>query len=314
MTSPASPSRYARTLADWWRALPLETRAQLKLCALAIAVITLAFAKPLAVLVKYAVKSELHSHILLIPFVSAYLLATRRERLATGCERSPGWTAGFIALGAAALAYRWTSTSLSRGDEHTWMALGYVCFVVAAGFAFLGRRWMTSAVFPASFLIFMVPLPHFLVDSLETASKLASAEVAHWFFELSGTPNFREGTVFQLPTITIEVAQECSGIRSSFVLLITGILAAELFLKSTWRRLVLVLLVIPLGIVRNGFRILVIGMLCVHVGPHMIDSIIHHRGGPLFFVLSVMVLTAVLWWLRRSEIRSLQSRSQGESH
>jgi len=59
--------------------------------------------------------------------------------------------------------------------------------------------------------------------------------------------------------------------------------------------------VIPLGIVRNAFRILVIGLLCVHVGPHMIDSLIHRRGGPFFFVLSLVPLFLLLWWLRRRE-------------
>ena len=40
--------------------------------------------------------------------------------------------------------------------------------------------------------------------------------------------------------------------------------------------------VIPLGILRNGFRIFVIGMLCVHIGPYMINSKIHRQGGPSF--------------------------------
>jgi exosortase/archaeosortase family protein len=72
-------------------------------------------------------------------------------------------------------------------------------------------------------------------------------------------------------------------------------------LTSSWRRIVLVALVFPLAIVRNGFRILVIGLLCVHVGPHMIDSPIHHQGGPLFFALSLIPFFLLVWWLRRTE-------------
>ena len=113
----------------------------------------------------------------------------------------------------------------------------------------------------------------------------------------------RDGTIFQLPGIVIEVAQECSGIRSSWVLFITSILASYLFLQSPWRRVLLVAFVIPLGIARNGFRILVIGLLCVHVGPQMINSVIHRQGGPLFFALSLIPLFLLLWWLRRAERR-----------
>ena len=61
--------------------------------------------------------------------------------------------------------------------------------------------------------------------------------------------------------------------------------------------------VIPLGILRNGFRVFVIGQLCVHIGPYMINSRIHHQGGPLFFALSLVPLFLLLLWLRRRERR-----------
>jgi exosortase/archaeosortase family protein len=87
------------------------------------------------------------------------------------------------------------------------------------------------------------------------------------------------------------------------VLFITSVLASNLFLQTTWRRIALVAFVIPLAIVRNGFRILVIGLLCVHVGPHMADSFIHQRGGPIFFALSLIPLSFLLFWLRRHDKR-----------
>ena len=127
-------------------------------------------------------------------------------------------------------------------------------------------------MFPLFFLAFMIPLPEAAVDFLENASKEASAEVANWLFLISGTPVLRTGTVFQLPGITIEVAKECSGIRSSLVLVITSLLAANMFLRTTWRRALLVGAVIPLGLLRNGLRILVISLLCVHIGPQMIQQ------------------------------------------
>ena len=67
------------------------------------------------------------------------------------------------------------------------------------------------------------------------------------------------------------------------------------------RRLVLVAFVIPLGLLRNGFRVCVIGLLCVKFGPQMINSPIHHHGGPLFFALSLIPLFLLLWWLRSGE-------------
>ena len=87
-------------------------------------------------------------------------------------------------------------------------------------------------------------------------------------------------------------------------LFITSILAANLFLRTPGRRFALVAFVIPLAILRNGFRILVIGLLCVHLGPQMIHSPIHKRGGPLFLVLSLIPFFLVLWLLRRRDVRT----------
>ena len=263
------------------------------------------FSKQLFSLAVYAAGQDLHSHILLIPFVSAYLIYIRRDALPRDYTFSVGWALIPLIAGAISLAAAWTpdvfGRPLSQNDYLGLMALSFVCFVAAGGFFFLGRKWMAAAAFPFAFLIFMVPMPDRVADFLETASKLASADAASMFFNISGTPVLRDGVFFHLSNITLEVAQECSGIRSSWVLLITSLLAANMFLKKPWRRTVLVAAVIPLGILRNGLRIVFIGLLCVHGGPEMINSIFHRRGGPPFFVLSLIPLFFLLWWLRRGE-------------
>jgi exosortase/archaeosortase family protein len=83
------------------------------------------------------------------------------------------------------------------------------------------------------------------------------------------------------------------------VLFVVGLVASNMFLKATWARVVLVAFIVPLAIVRNSVRILTVGLLCVHIGPHMINSYIHRRGGPIFFALSLVPLFALLLFLKR---------------
>jgi len=273
-------------------------------------VLLAAFGQPLLALMNYVAASELFSYILLVPFVSAYLLYLRRDQLPKNYVIDLPLAIVFLAVGFGVLMLRYCldfARPAPAGNLYLVLStISFLCCLAAGGFFFFGRGWMRAAAFPLAYLIFMVPMPNAMADALETASKYASADVANILFHLSGTPFLRAGPVFQLPNITIEVTQECSGIRSSWVLLMTSIVAGNLFLKTPWRRLALVALVIPLAILRNGFRILVIGLLCVNVGPQMIHSLIHRRGGPLFFMLSLIPFFLVLWLLRKGDVRTRQ--------
>jgi exosortase C (VPDSG-CTERM-specific) len=275
-------------------------------------VLAAVFGHSLLTLINYAATSQLYSYILLIPFVSAYLLYIRRDQLPKKYFVELPLAIVSIAIGLGILIFTYWLDFAGRApainDRLTLLTLSFLCCLATGGFFFFGRAWMQAAAFPLAYLIFMVPMPDAMADALETASKYASAEVANVLFHLSGTPFLRVGPIFQLPNITIEVAQECSGIRSSWVFFITSILAANLFLNATWRRFALVVFVIPIAILRNGFRILVIGILCVNVGPQMIHSIIHRRGGPVFFMLALIPFFVVLWWLRRGDEQTRHSK------
>ena len=311
MSLPNTESPTAEDMIDQPRA-PVSINKRFLGWCLYLVILCGAFALPLSAFVTYARHSDVHSYVLLIPFVTAYLIYIRWKQLSRELSSAWGYALLLAAIGTGALFASLHFTKLGQNDYMTLIAVSFVCFVIAGTFLFLGSKWARSAMFPLFFLAFMIPLPEAAVDFLENASKEASAEVANWLFLISGTPVLRAGAVFQLPGITIEVAKECSGIRSSLVLVITSLLAANMFLHTTWRRALLVCAVIPLGLLRNGLRILVISLLCVHIGPHMIHSVIHRRGGPVFFVASLVPLFVVLWWLRRGDV-AVQKRRAPEN-
>ncbi|HZZ18195.1 MAG TPA: archaeosortase/exosortase family protein, partial [Opitutaceae bacterium] len=157
-------------------------------------------------------------------------------------------------------------------------------------------------------LILLVPLPVGVRAWMESSLQHWSAQTAVVMLDLAGTPVFNTGNSLQLSDISLQVAPECSGIHSSVALFITSLVAGQLFLRSNWKRTVLSAAVIPLGILRNGFRVFTIGELCVHIGPEMIDSKIHHQGGPLFFALSLVPFLLLLYFLIRSEKRARQPK------
>ena len=280
--------------------------------------LSLLFGQKLFSLFATALDSELNSYIVLVPLTAAYLFFINRKRLRQSYTPAIGRAAAALIPGLAivilGLARNSILSGFSQNDQLAAWTFSYVCLIWSGGFAFLGGKWMAAAAFPIGFLLFLVPLPGIAVDYLETGLTLASTEAASLFFTISGTPFVRAGTVFQLPGFTIRVAQECSGIKSSWILFITSLIAGYLFLTTPWRKILLAGAVIPLGILRNGFRIMVIGLLCVHVNPQIIDSPLHHRGGPIFFVLSLVPLWLLLVLLRRQDQKAAAKTGEGGAY
>ncbi len=275
---------------------------------LATGALVIAFALPLYHLVRFALREDLYSHIVLIPFVSLYLVWVRRKALPPASAPARPWAVLLLAAGAAVIAGRiglaLAGTALAAEDSLAFTTLSFVLFFAGICCWFIGRQTLRAVLFPLAFLIFMVPLPSAVQDALETFLQHGSAEVAYGIFSLSGMPVLRNGLVFQLPGFSLEVAPQCSGIHSTLALFITSVLAGHLFLRTRWKQATLALAVIPLALLRNGFRIFVVGTLCVRIGPEMIDSYIHRHGGPIFFVLSLIPFVLVLLWLAKSDQRA----------
>ena len=128
---------------------------------------------------------------------------------------------------------------------------------------------------------------------------------------LQRVPFLREGFIFHLPGMSIEVAKECSSIRSSLALFITGIVAGHLFLKGGWKKVILALSVFPITVLKNGIRITTLSLLGVYVDKKFItQSLLHTSGGYFFYIPALVLLGIVLWVLRKREKR-IEGRERG---
>jgi exosortase len=246
---------------------------------------------------------EHYSHVVLIPLISAVLVYLDRGAIFARVAYAPGW-GGVLMLAGVALS--WIARSGPVTDpEQIFVSLAMLGLVLLCAGAFLlcyGMDALKAAAFPVAFLLFMVPLPPFLLHSTIVSLQKASTEVTYVLFKVVGVPVYREGFFFWLPGLAIEVAEECSGIRSFLALTITGVLAGHLLLRTGWARGTLALAMLPIAIVKNAVRIVVLSLLAIHVDKSFITgSVVHSRGGiPLFFV-TLLVVGGVVWLLQRAE-------------
>ncbi|MGH7996190.1 MAG: exosortase/archaeosortase family protein, partial [Opitutaceae bacterium] len=225
---------------------------------------------------------------------------------------------GGILLGAgfAALAADWIFARPGEGGFSSGLSLATLSFVLllwGLGAWFLGRCLMRTHRFCFALLICMVPLPPSWVAAIEYLLQHASSTTAYWLFQLSGLPVFRMGHLdFKLPGITLDVAPECSGIQSTVALFVVSLAAGHLLLRSPKSRVLLSLAVIPFGILRNAVRIVTIGELCVHIGPQMIDSYVHRKGGWIFFLVALIPFIFLAFLLARADRTAPSRHSSAE--
>ena len=272
------------------------------------AVLAVLFSVPLFQWLLFGWRSDTQSYLLLIPPITLYLIYTRKEEIPfeIGGSRAAALSWGTLAaLGVVLYVLSvWKGFPFYQADALTPAIAGLACAVNSLAASCLGPATRSAIRFPLLFLFLATPLTHATLEGLETFLQYASAEVTEWLLLGAGLPHIRDGLIFKLPGITLRVAQECSGVRSTLVLFITSLVGGHLMLRSTVNRVWLVVATWGLGVLRNGFRILVISWLCIEQGPHMINSAIHTRGGPVFFVVSLLPLAGLLWLMVRMESRS----------
>ena len=261
------------------------------------------FYEPLKELTKFSLHSMFYSHIWLIPLVSAFFMFTERKAIFSDLKYSYRGGISLLILGTILyLLGRKLHVQLNQNDYSSLMTFAGIIFLNGAFLLCYGAQAFRAAIFPLFFLIFMVPIPAFLMDRIIHILLIGSAAATDLLFKITGTPYIREGFTFHLPGISIEIAKVCSGIRSSLALIITMVIAGHLFLRTGWKKVVLILAVFPITMFKNGIRIVTISLLATYVDERFLtQSWIHHSGGFLFFIPALVLLGLILWWLKRNE-------------
>ena len=276
------------------------------------------FFGPLKDLTNFSIHSQFYSHIWLIPFVSLYFFFTERKRIFSDVTPSPGpsrmgrgvladysWEAGVPVIIAGAVLFligRNVQGQLNQNDYSSLMTFAAFLFFNGSFLLCYGKHSFRAALFPLFFLIFMIPVPSFIMDKIIHVLLVGSGTSTEILFKLTGIAYIREGFTFHLPGLSIEIADVCSGIRSSIALFITMVIAAQMFLKTHWKKILLLLAIYPITVLKNGVRIVTISLLAIHVDEKFItNSWLHHSGGFVFFIPSLILLGLILWGLKKSE-------------
>jgi exosortase len=249
-----------------------------------------------------AFRNDNYTYILLIAPISAAMVFLEwrsiRSVLALGIVGGSAVLAAAILIALPVLGW---SASIAPDVRLSINMFALVLSWCGAFLLWFGYRAARRALFPLCFAFALVPLPHAVMSEIIVVLQHGSAWSAHLLFAVFNVPVTQDGVFLTIPGLTLQVAQECSSIRSSSMLLVTTIVMAQLLLHSPWQKALLIGIAIPLSIAKNGLRVFSIAMLGTRVDPIYITGRFHHDGGIIFFAIALIVIFVLLFVLRKRE-------------
>jgi len=277
------------------------------LFALCIFLSSLAFWSPLSGLFRLSLQDETYSYIPVIPLIVCWLFYAERNQKSDSAPIS--WAPCTPFLASAVLATIWARrcTTCSSVNQLSIYILALILIWISAFILFMGTPKSRSSLFSLGFLVLLIPIPDFLLSRFIYWLQSGSAEIAEVIFNLSGAPVLREGFIFRLPRISIDVAPECSGIRSSMALLVLALLLAHFAFRPAWKKIIFVLAGLLMMLLKNGIRIATLTLLANYVNPDFLYGNLHHRGGVVFFVIGLILLVPLFWYLRKGEVHQVST-------
>jgi exosortase D (VPLPA-CTERM-specific) len=249
---------------------------------------------------------ENYSHGLLVPFVVGYIVWIEFDRLKTGLQSSSGWLGVGGILSAILLLLAGT-----LGAELFTQRISLVVMLAAITVYFFGFRLLQLLVVPFALLLFAIPIPQIIFNKIAFPLQIFASQMAIWGIRVFEIPSVRNGNVIEIlprgsiQSISLEVVEACSGIRSLMTLVTLALVSAYFTREKSaegtpfyrnfnfYQAVILMASAVPIAILTNAARVTSIGILTYYYGKSMVDGFVHELSGWLVYLVALILLTTI---------------------
>ena len=226
-------------------------------------------------------------HGIFVPLFALFVLWQDRDKLKTIAPAASWSGLPLVVLSLLMLALG------VLGAENFLSRVSLLILLAGLIILFQGWTFFRAVLFPWSFLILMIPIPNLLLQKVTFPLQLLASQLATALLELVQVPVLRQGNVINLPSMPLDVAEACSGIRSLLTLVTLALIYGYLMERRMWARIVLVCSAIPVAVAANSCRIFGTGLLVQYWDPDKAEGFYHALGGWLIYLVALSMLYAV---------------------
>ncbi|WBF67453.1 exosortase/archaeosortase family protein [Desulfovibrio subterraneus] len=189
--------------------------------------------------------------------------------------------------------------------EYLTMRVSLVAMLAGLILYLFGRSAFREMRLPVLYLLLMIPLPYILYDAAAFPLKLIVANASVNMLKLLGFSVVREGNIILFPTLILEVADACSGLRSLMTLVTLAVTCSFLMLRTPLMRVLLVVASVPIAVVTNMLRVIVTGILAETISPELAEGVFHEMAGLGVFIMALLLTGVLTLILRHLEVRNV---------
>ena len=246
---------------------------------------------------------ENYSHGLLVPFVIGMIVWKEWDGFKS-ISKKPALLLGGLAI-AFSLFLLFAGT---LGAELFTTRISFVVMLVGIVLYLFGTRVLNLLLVPVALFLLAIPIPQIIFNRIAFPLQIWASQMAVRGIRLFDVPTLRKGNVIDIlpqgstQTISLEVVEACSGIRSLMTLVTLALILgyftrryerggfANLAAPDLLRVVALMILAVPIAVLTNAARVTVTGILTYHWGKQATDGSWHDASGWMVYVVALVLL------------------------
>jgi len=219
------------------------------------------------------------------------LWALWRERRPNGVEKKPGNPVVSALLLGITLSIFAVARITGVLEIEAFAMYGAV---LSAAYLIFGSAVLRSVWFPLVYLAFTLPPPDTVVAMVTQPIKIAISSSVVSFLAAVGYPVASSGVTIQIGQYQLLVAAACAGLNS--IVTLTALCLFYVYLRhrsNVVAFIVIALAAIPVAIISNFVRVLVLVLVTYHFGDAMAQGFVHDFAGLLMFAVALITIFGV---------------------
>lgn len=246
---------------------------------------------------------ENYSHGLLVPFVIGFIVWTEFDEVKKLVGKPQIFLGGSIIIFAILMLLGGT-----LGAELFTQRVSLVLMIAGIIIYFFGAKILQILVTPFVLLLLSIPIPQIIFNKIAFPLQIWASQAAVWGIRLFQVPTVRKGNVIEIlpsgatQTISLEVVEACSGIRSLMTLVTLALILAYFTREKSenngtfwrnfdfWRTIILMFSAIPIAVLTNAARVTATAMLTFYYGKSAIEGTFHDSLGWMVYIVALALL------------------------